>query len=81
MPANIDSPDDKVWAPQICRQEGVTDRCHRNWIASGKFPPPNGNMNGRNFWLRSTYEQWKADVLAGKFCQRRRPGVREVVAA
>jgi hypothetical protein len=34
---------------------------------TGKFPPPDGNLNGRNFWCRSIYRQWQADVLAGKY--------------
>lgn len=53
---------------------GITDRCLRKRIAAGKFPRPDGNLNGRNFWLLGTYRRWKADVFAGKFRQGRRPG-------
>ncbi len=75
MTPNPASPTDKIRTTQICATEGVGDRCLRQWIAKGRFPAPDGNLNGRNFWLRSTYERWKAEVLDGKFCQRRRPGV------
>jgi len=66
--------DDRVWSPEIRRAEGIGDRGFRKWIASGRFPLPDGNLNGRNFWLRSTYVRWKADVLAGRYAQYRRPG-------
>jgi hypothetical protein len=32
-----------------------------------KFPPPDGNLGGRNFWFRSSYAKWQADVLAGRY--------------
>lgn len=65
-----------VFSPTIRREnDDITDRCLRKWIELSKFPEPDGNLNGRNFWFRSTYEAWKADVLAGKYSQRRRPGV------
>jgi hypothetical protein len=75
MPPLLDSStDSRVWSREILDDQKVTDRCLRNWVTNGKFPPPDGNLNGRNFWLRATYERWKADVLAGRFSQRRRPG-------
>ena len=56
-----------VFTSEITRDNDVTDRAVRKWRMTGKFPPPDGNLNGRNFWLRSTYERWKTDVLAGKY--------------
>lgn len=71
----IDSSDDsRVWAREILNDQKVTDRCLRAWTHNGKFPPPDGNLNGRNFWNRATYEAWKTDVLAGRYRQQRRPG-------
>lgn len=69
----LQSPQDKIWASQIWTAEGVTDRGFRKWIVKGTFPKPDGNVNGRNFWLRSTYERWRADVLVGRYAVRRRP--------
>jgi hypothetical protein len=56
-----------VFVPEITRDNGVTDHAVRMWITKGKFPPADGNLNGRNFWRRSTYRDWQADVLAGKY--------------
>jgi hypothetical protein len=56
-----------VFMSEITRDNGVTDRGVRKWRMTGKFPAPDGNLNGRNFWRRSTYRQWQADVLAGKY--------------
>jgi hypothetical protein len=64
-------PEDRVWSREIRRNEQIGERCLRQWLANGKFPPPDGNLLGRNFWLRSTYERWKADVLAGRYSRRR----------
>jgi hypothetical protein len=63
-----------VYSIDIASDNGITSRCLRKWIQKGRFPPPDGNLHGRNFWLRSTYERWQADVLAGKYSQPRRPG-------
>jgi hypothetical protein len=73
----VDSTPDhaKVWSKDITTDNRIVDRSLRKWVVTGRFPPPDGNLNGRNFWLRSTYEHWKADVLAGRYSQRRRPGV------
>jgi len=65
---------ERIWSHEIRRAEDIGDRGFRKWIASGRFPQPDGNLNGRNFWLRSTYERWKADVIAGRYAQHRRPG-------
>jgi hypothetical protein len=67
------SPSDRVWSREILDAEKIGDRCLRYWIADGRFPQPDGNLNGRNFWLRVTYDVWKADVLAGRYRQDRRP--------
>ena len=72
---------DRIWSQEIRRAEGIGDRGFRKWIASGRFPAPDGNLNGRNFWLRSTYERWKADVMAGRYAQHRRPGAPTTAAA
>ena len=66
-------PSDKVWSRIILEENHVVDRTLRGWITAGKFPPPDGNINGRNFWHRQTYQKWKAEVLAGKYAQERRP--------
>jgi len=59
-----------VFMSEITRDNCVTDRGVRKWHKTGKFPAPDGNLNGRNFWKRSTYRKWQADVLDGKY---RRP--------
>jgi hypothetical protein len=56
-----------VFMQQIRTECQVTDRGVRKWIAKGRFPKPDGNLNGRNFWLAETYAQWKAEVLDGKY--------------
>lgn len=66
--------EDRIWSREILDAENIGDRGFRKWVASGRFPKPDGNLNGRNFWLRSTYESWKVDVLAGHYAQNRRPG-------
>jgi hypothetical protein len=73
QPASTSHPDDRVWSREIRRREGIGDRGFRKWIASGRFPPPDGNFCGRDFWLRSTYERWRADVLEGRYHQQRKP--------
>lgn len=81
MTPTSNSPDDKIWSGEIRTDNKVTDRCLRKWVELGRFPQPDGNLNGRNFWLRSTYERWKAEVLAGRFRQRRRPTPTRAAAA
>jgi hypothetical protein len=73
-PNSIASGAVRVWSAHITRDNGVTDRCLRKWIATGRFPHPDGNLNGRNFWEAETYRRWKADVLDGKYRKERRPG-------
>jgi hypothetical protein len=67
---------DKIYSRQILDENGVGERCLHKWVHQipPRFPPPDGNLNGRNFWHRSTYEAWKADVDAGKYRQHRKPG-------
>lgn len=62
-----------VFMAEITRDLKVTDRGVRKWISTERFPRPDGNLNGRNFWLTSTYQRWKSDVLAGRYRQHRRP--------
>jgi hypothetical protein len=68
--------DFKVYSRQILDENGIGERCLFKWVhdTPPRFPAPDGNLNGRNFWHRSTYEAWKADVAAGKYRQHRRPG-------
>ncbi len=56
-----------VFMSEITRDLKVTDRGDRKWIAGDRFQPPDGNLNGRNFWKASTYLKWKSDALAGKY--------------
>jgi hypothetical protein len=70
MSSNIELGNDRVWSSDIRRAEKIGDRGFRKWISEGRFPRPDGNLFGRNFWLRATYEQWRADVMAGRFRRR-----------
>jgi hypothetical protein len=65
--------DPRIYSAEITANNLVTTRCLRKWIAAGRFPAPDGNLHGRNFWLLSTYQRWQHEVLAGKFKQERRP--------
>jgi hypothetical protein len=64
----------RIYSADITADNGVTGRCLRAWIARGRFPAPDGNLNGRNFWLTATYKRWQADVLNGRYANHRRPG-------
>lgn len=81
MSQSTQANDAKVWSPEIRRDQDIGDRGFRKWISNGRFPRPDGNLNGRNFWLRSTYDRWKADVAAGRYAKYRRPPVSASVAA
>lgn len=52
---------------------GVCSRTRRNHRAKGILPAPDTNLLGRHLWRLSTYRQFKADLLAGKFAMTRRP--------
>jgi hypothetical protein len=56
-----------VFARQILDDQKITDRGLRKWITQERFPRPDGNLNGRNFWRSETYRQWQEDVLQGKY--------------
>lgn len=58
----------------ITRDCDLSTRAVQKQIARGVFPPPDANLHGRNVWRRSTYANWKRDVLAGKFAKTRMPG-------
>lgn len=58
-----------VYSADVCRDHRISQRCLRKWLAKGRFPRPDGNLHGRNFWLRSTYRSWQVDVRAGKFAR------------
>lgn len=53
----------------ITSDREITDRALRKQIRSNRFPPPDANINGRNYWLTSTYLKWKEAALAGKFAK------------
>lgn len=72
---------ERLWSFDIVRDNRISDRCLRKWISSERFPRPDGNIAGRNFWLRSTYRQWQTDALAGRYSQPRRPFTRTPAAA
>jgi hypothetical protein len=78
-PANADDhvlpPEEAlVYGPHIDRDLNITDRGRRKMIARGVIPAPDGYFGGRAFWRASTYAAFKAEVLAGKHGQCRRPG-------
>lgn len=52
---------------------GIVPRTRRNYLAKRILPPPDTNLQGRDLWRLSTYRQFKADLLAGKFSMRKRP--------
>jgi hypothetical protein len=64
-----------VYGSQIDRDLSITDRGRRKMIERGVIPQPDGYFGGRAFWRASTYAAFKAELLAGKHGQRRRPGV------
>jgi hypothetical protein len=63
-----------VYGPQIDRDLSITDRGRRKMTARGVLPPPDGYFGGRAFWRASRYAAFKAELLAGKHGQPRRPG-------
>jgi hypothetical protein len=65
--------DPRIYSAEITANNLVTARCLRKWIAAGRFPVPDGNLNGRNFWFVSTYQRWQEEVMAGTYKQERRP--------
>ena len=79
LPNDISS--ERIWSFDVTRDNRISDRCLRKWIAAARFPKPDGNIAGRNFWLGSTYRQWQADALSGRFSQHRRPGTATRAAA
>ncbi len=62
-----------VYVPEIKADIGIGDRGQRYQVLAGKFPPADGNLNGKNFWYRSTYRRWQADVLAGRYRKESSP--------
>jgi hypothetical protein len=52
---------------------GIARRSRCNYRSRGVLPPPDTNLLGKNLWRLSTYRQFKADLLAGKFVMDRRP--------
>ena len=72
--AALDPGEALVYGPQIDRDIGITDRGRRKMISRGVIPEPDGYFAGKAFWRASRYAAFKADLLAGKFGQCRRPG-------
>jgi len=64
----------RIFSGRICAENSIGDRALRKWVQRGVFPPPDGNLFGRNYWNAATYHQWLADVAAGKYRLARRPG-------
>lgn len=62
-----------VYTDRITADYDITDRSLRRWIREGRFPKPDGNLNGKHYWRRSTYRDWQRNVLAGKYGRPRRP--------
>jgi hypothetical protein len=62
-----------VYTADITRDNRITDRCLRKWIATGRFPAPDSNIGGRHVWLNSTYRRWREEMLAGAHRVDRRP--------
>ncbi len=58
-----------IFMSKITRDLERTDRSIRQMIAAGRFPRPDGKLNGRSYWLLSTYLMWRRDVAAGKYSQ------------
>jgi len=58
-----------VFMSEITRDCDVTARAVRKWQTSGRFPTPDGNLHGRCFWRRDTYNAWQGKVLAGCFAK------------
>jgi hypothetical protein len=68
IPGDGSSDDSRlVFSKVILADNGIGSRCLAKWIVADKFPPPDGNLGGRNFWFRSSYAKWQADVLAGRY--------------
>lgn len=59
-----------VFVAEIVKDLSLTQRGLRKWILAGKFPQPDGNLYGRNFWQLATYRQWKNGALAGKYSRQ-----------
>lgn len=51
---------------------GIAPRTVRLWVRERRFPEPDGNVGGRNFWLESSLLQWQAEAIGGRFSTERR---------
>jgi len=71
----LDPGDAVIYGPQIDRDLGITDRGRRKMIARKVIPAPDGYFAGKAFWRASRYAAFKAELLAGKITQNRRPGL------
>jgi predicted DNA-binding transcriptional regulator AlpA len=58
-----------VYTSHILSQLGISDRSLRRRIKDGRFPRPDGNVHGRNFWLMSSYTRWVAEAKAALTCR------------
>lgn len=50
----------------------IAPRTVRLWVKEGRFPKPDGNVSGRNFWLESTLLRWQTAAIDGRFSADRR---------
>lgn len=71
VPAGFDEP--MLDGGFINADLGMCSRTRRNLRTRGILPPPDANLLGRDLWRLSTYRQFKADLLAGKFALTRLP--------
>jgi hypothetical protein len=82
MIENNSADDSIVFAPAFDAFLGIKPRARRGWLAKGLLPPPDGNVQGRPFWLLATFQRFKSEVIAGRFASEKRlPGMSAESAA
>lgn len=55
----------------------IAPRTRRSYVAKGILPPPDTNIQGRDMWLVSTYQEFKRRLLAGHFAMNRTSNFRQ----
>lgn len=50
---------------KIAADFSKSTRCVRNWERDGILPRADLTLNGLSYWKKSTYLEWKREVLAG----------------
>ncbi|MDP8986289.1 MAG: hypothetical protein M3N97_14885 [Pseudomonadota bacterium] len=71
MPADLDEP--VIDGAFIDGDLGISPRTRRNYLSKQILPPPDANLQGRDIWRLSTYREFKAALLAGRFAVAKRP--------